>query len=401
MNRNMTIGLDLGTGAVKGVLWDGRETVARDSFDVVCRHEGGRVEIEPLSYWEEVLALLRRLALPSPGPVAAVCICAASGNAMAYTRDGTPLTGIISWLDPVTADPPDALVHEVTGWPWCGGFPYAHIQRMRRERPELFRTGVCFGMNNDWIQFRLCGQRFLDYSSATPFYLQDQRVFKYHPPYLERLGLTAEQLPRLVASGQVMGRLRPEIAVGNLTVATVLASGSFDHPAAARACGVTHPGELLLSCGTSWVGFTPAPARKIRPGVLFDPFLSPEGGPWGEMVSLEGVGRELEEYIVQHFSSAPDRYRRFGADAAAGGPAAEIMRQTVRRFWQLLSENRIKPEKAVMVGGPAESEPWRKITAEELDCRLESSPFGKYAAAAGAAVMADRALTQSRKENNL
>ena len=42
-----TIGLDLGTGAVKGVLWDGARIVGSCSMTVDFIREGNAVEIDP------------------------------------------------------------------------------------------------------------------------------------------------------------------------------------------------------------------------------------------------------------------------------------------------------------------------------------------------------------------
>lgn len=399
MIGSLSIGLDLGTGAVKGILWDGKRILAQDAFEVTFLRTETRVEIAPLPYREEVFSLLRRLAAKAPSKVDSIAMCAASGNTLVTDGNGSPLSNIISWLDPRKCEPPDSLVHEIIGWPWVGGFSYTHLVELRRNDPHLFAPDSFFGMNNDWLQFLLSGVRFLDYSSATPFYLQDQRNFHYHQPYLEKLGISQDQLPRLVASGCIMGTLRPELAEGNLTPETRIVSGSFDHPAAARACGILHPGDILLSCGTSWVGFTPAEERRIRPGVLIDPFLAPEGS-WGEIVSLTGIGRELEEQIVRSYSSGPDRYLKFNEDALSSGPSAGLMRSTVAKFRSLLD----KMEhfgKVILTGGLAESPAWKQMITDGLGCPVESSPFGKYAGAVGAAMLAMNADNSQPPEETI
>ena len=219
----------------------------------------------------------------------------------------------------------------------------------------------------------LCGEFALDHSSATPCYLQDQKNFCYYRPYLEKLGLREEQLSRLVPSGTVIGTLRPELAAGNLTTGTRIVAGSFDHPSAARACGIVNPDEMLLSCGTSWVGFRPARERKIVPGTLADPYMFHEGGNWGEIRSWGKVGLALEAWIVEHYTEAPDRYRRFGDDAlATDGPARAKMLDTVKTFRaKAFPEARFL--RIVLAGGPSESPAWRKYLAENWQCRIELS----------------------------
>ena len=384
------IGLDLGTGAVKGVLWDGEKVVYGNSVEVEFISEGDAVEIDTNGYRESVFSLVRDLANAGDAPVAGIAMCAASGNTLLTDADGTPKTRIVSWLDNRKEPSPDPDIHEVVGWPWPQGFPFAHLLRMRRETPELFTPDTRVCMNNDYIQFVLCGEFALDHSSATPFYLQDQKNFRYHRPYLETLGLKEKQLSRLVTSGTVIGSLRPELAQGNLTAGTRIVAGSFDHPSGARACGIVSEDEMLLSCGTSWVGFRPARERKIVPGTLADPYMCHEGGNWGEIRSWGKVGLELEAWIVGHYGDAPDRYRRFSDDAlAAAGPARTKMIDTVTRFRaKAFPETRFS--RIVLAGGPSESPAWRKFLAETWQCRIELSPYKKYTGAVGAAMMAKK-----------
>ncbi len=384
------IGLDLGTGAVKGVLWDGGKVVAEASVEVEFIREGDAVEIDPDAYRDDVLGLIRRLAAAGDAPVAGIAMCAASGNTLVTGADGTPRTRIVSWLDNRKEPSPDENIHEVVGWPWPQGFPFAHLLRMRRETPEVFAPGFRVCMNNDYIQFLLCGEFALDHSSATPYYLQDQKNFRYHRPYLKMLGLREEQLSRLVPSGTVIGTLRPVVAAGNLTPETRIVAGSFDHPSAARACGIFREDEMLLSCGTSWVGFRPVRERRIVPGSLADPYLCFEGGNWGEIRSWGKVGLTLEAWIVERYGDAPDRYRRFGDEAlASDGPARTKMIDTVKTFRaKAFPEARFA--RIVLAGGPSESPAWRKFLAESWQCRIELSPYKKYTGAVGAAMLAKK-----------
>ena len=145
------IGLDLGTGAVKGVLWDGEKVAAENSVEVEFVREGDAVEIDADGYREGVLGLIRELAAAGDAPVAAIAMCAASGNTLVTDADGTPRTRIVSWLDNRKEPSPDPDIHEVVGWPWPQGFPFAHLLRMRRETPEVFAPGFRVCMNNDYI----------------------------------------------------------------------------------------------------------------------------------------------------------------------------------------------------------------------------------------------------------
>jgi sugar (pentulose or hexulose) kinase len=245
-------------------------------------------------------------------------------------------------------------------------------------------------MNNDWLAFLLCGKRGLDHSSATPFFLQDQAKGEYAPSLLAAAGVSASQLSPLYPPGTAIGTLKPELAGGNLTEKTVIATGSFDHPSAARAVHVTKPGEVLVSCGTSWVGFTPIPERRVRKGYLCDPFLSSRGGPWGEIFSIARIGLSLEETIVRLAGKGDDRYKLFNDMALTeDGEARKTMLETIDKFKARLEG---RPRRLVMVGGPSEGAGWRHFLAERLELEVEASPFAKQAGAVGAAMLAAQSI---------
>jgi xylulokinase len=390
------IGLDLGTSASKGVLYCCKRNavLARSSCPVHhLRTPDGRDEITPESYWQDTWDLTASLAAQSPAPVRAIACCAASGNTLVCTADGRAKSPIISWLDCRKLPAPCPDIHDLVGWPWNGGFTLAHLLWLKEHQPELFGPDSHYCMNNDWVQYRLCGHWALDYSSATPSFLQDQKNRCYHRAFLQLLGIGEQQLSPLCPSGTRIGYLRPELCGPGLSSGTAIVSGSFDHPCAARAVQVLQEGELLLSCGSSWVGFQPQNTRTVRPGHLLDPFLRDRSGPWGSMVSLSKIGVELEEWICVNFGSDAQRYERFNAAACSGdGPARRLMQETFRRFQARLGD--IPVRRLTMVGGPSEGAGWRDVAREVLSAEIVISEYSKEAGAVGAALLAAQGTEQ-------
>ena len=216
---DLLIGLDVGTSAVKGVLVsaDGEKLAVGRRETRLLRPEPGWVELDPEEHYRTVCDLLRELASRAPrgGRVRALSMAAASGNALLTDGAGRPLTNIISWLDTRTVggiaellpglDP--ASIHEVTGWPFGGGFPLAQLGWLRAHRPEAWRAAAHAGMNTDWLLHRLTGRWGMDPSTATTFYLYDQRAGGWHQPHLELLGLRARSgSPGLAPRGRRWAR---------------------------------------------------------------------------------------------------------------------------------------------------------------------------------------------------
>ncbi|MDD5727573.1 MAG: FGGY family carbohydrate kinase [Victivallales bacterium] len=420
------IGLDLGTSAIKGICMgrDGRivaEVTKKTSF---IEPVPGRFEINPEDHYREVCEVIKELAAKTPGKVVALAMAAASGNTLLTTAEGKPLTNIISWLDRRTAGKtPAGLaelsapgVRQVTGWPCIDSFPLAHLAWLRENRPELYEKAGHYCMNTDWLGFCFTGKWRMDHSTAATFHLQDQISRRYYKPYLQKLGIPEEKLSKLMPSGKIIGNLTPQAAADTgLTPDTVLVAGSFDHPAAARAGGILEPGQILLSCGTSWVGFFPEHERQkiIDLELLCDPFLAPGGGPWGAIFSVPYIGRSIDWYVENLIAPGEtDRYGIFNelaakAKSGAGGlkidlrqppgpvsasrgnlsralmeGAAELLNEKIK----ILALNGIKFNKAVMVGGPSKSPIWPRIVGEITNIEVITGSL--HAGAKGAAVLA-------------
>lgn len=422
------IGLDLGTSALKGVrLRADGGLVATAERPAACQHPGeGRVEIDPETHWRNVAGLLRELAGASPAPVRALAISGASGNTLLADARGRPLRPILHWMDRrCEGRPPAALagltpaaVRRVTGWPCLDRFPLAHLGWLREHEPDTYRRAERVCMNTDWLLFRLTGEWVMDPSTATTFHLQDQVAGRWHRPFLERLGLAETQLSRLTDSGRPVGPLTPEAAAQTgLGRATQVVTGSFDHPSAARAVGVGAPGDLLLSCGTSWVGFLPWNDRQrlIEAELLCDPFLSRTGGPWGGMFSVPAIGPVIDAYVTRVIAPGEKHpLRVFDALAAQAPPGAggleldlsrpprpedggkdralvarAVMEGAARRLNDLLQglvARGFRFKKSILVGGPGKSPVWPGILAETtgLDLTVGSAHSG----ATGAAILA-------------
>ena len=386
------IGLDLGTGAVKGVCWSSVGGILKKiSERVAFEHPApDHSEIDPVLYRDRILRIIGSLAESAEGPVDGIAFAAASGNTMLCDKSGNPRTKIISWLDTRLKDwmpPAEWQVRKITGWPRIPTFPLMHLEYFRRTVPELLAESKIF-MNNDYLTRELCGKHFLDSSNAAPFYLWDQAGKRY-APYLDYYGIRPSQLPEIVDPGTPAGFLKKEHQRGNLTEKTVVAAGSFDHPAGAHAAGILEPGSMLLSCGTSWVGFYPVRTRdEIPENELCDTFRSGSGGCWGAMFSVPKVGVDVEDFICARYGKSPSRYEEFNDEAAKNSsPAHEMMLSVIRKFKEPF-EQHPGVKRIVLSGGPSEGKTWPKLIEECLRVKVDVSPYHSYTGAVGAAQLA-------------
>ena len=420
------IGLDLGTSAIKGVLTDPAGAVLAEAGaeSHFLHPQDGWVEIEPQQHYQNVCRVIRELVSAAPAEVAALAMAAASGNTLLTDAAGRPLINIINWMDRrAEQNPPAALagrttaaVTQITGWPCVSSFPLAHLAWLREHRPELYREAGHYGMDTDWLLYRLTGRWVIDHSTATTFHLQEQSSGTYYEPFLKMLDIPRAKLSALAHPGVAVGPLTgPALRDTGLSPRTAVVTGCFDHPAAARAVGVAEPGQLMLSCGTSWVGFVPCIDRQkiLSAQMLCDPFLSAGGGPWGGMFSVPYIGRTIDWYIENVIALGErDRLRIFNESSAEAAPGAggltidlrlppraisadrkNVSRAIMEGAARLLNEKirdlqarGFRYNRAVMVGGPAHSPIWPSIVAEITGLAIALG--GRSAGARGAALLA-------------
>ncbi|MFH1904430.1 MAG: FGGY family carbohydrate kinase [bacterium] len=436
---DLLIGLDLGTSALKGVLVSSEgEVLAQEKcLTQLLRPQHNYVEFSPSTHYKAVCNLIRELCskvLPE-SKVKAISMAAASGNTLLLDKNNQPLTNIISWLDNRTdknilPNLDQDKVHNIVGWPWSGGFPMAHLAWLKQNIPHVYNRACRFSMNTDYLLYRLTGCWAMDTSTATTFYLQDQVNSCWYKPYLDELEIKENSLSKLTPSGSELGFLTQDAANDTgLSTDTLVVLGAFDHPSAARGTGTLDTGDLLVSCGTSWVGFYPIQNRDIAlsQNMLIDPFLRPSG-PWGAMFSLPCVGEKIDWYIDNVIVSPKDqiswaeKYSRFNINAQKSTVGAnglylnlvddiktiesnlsylkrsyntrdisravmEGVAYKMRERIEKLSSAGIAANNITMVGGPSESPIWPQIFSDVtgLEVKLLN---GETAGALGAAILA-------------
>ena len=301
------IGLDLGTSAIKGVLLSKEgKILATASGEYQYQITPGRKLLDPCSFIDTCFDVINQLAdsVVSNDRIAAICPCCASGNLICLDHNFQPLTPIIGWQSTVDEeelaefynDEEAAEVYRTVGWPVVNGFPIAYLPWIHKHKAEIIQNAGMICTSAEYLNFILTGNFGISPSMATPFYLMDQEKGEYNKVLLDRFEIKEVQLPPIYDKGTLIGTVQS--ALGDrlsLPVGTPVILGSFDHPSCATGAGVYESGEVLLSCGTSWVEFFPIPNRNkgINSGLLVDRFML-DGSPYCVMSSLTSVSEKID-----------------------------------------------------------------------------------------------------------
>lgn len=424
------IGLDIGTSSVKGVLMtiDGKVIAkAHEGFDYDT-NSGGIVEIGADKFTNSCLAAIKSLTDAANGEkIYGICASAATGNLVVLDKDNKPATPIINWQDSrvkteskeILGDYNADAIYEKIGWPFGGStFPLAQLCYIKKHQSEILENCSMVAMSTEYLYYILTGKWGISGSAGTPFYMIDQVRGEYIPEFMDALGIDESKLPPIMKCGEVLGYTTEEISKKTgIPSGIPVVLGSFDHPSAARGVGVLDEGQMLLSCGTSWVGFFPVKSReKIAAAkTLIDPFLSPEGC-WATMTSVASVSARIKLYVNRYIDDSEKAFDILGelakkSEQGAGGLcinpkdepddelilkypkehiARAIMEGTVKLLkdrLDILKEKGISASSAVMVGGPSENPVWIEII--EQICKISVKVIhGSVAGAVGAGVLA-------------
>ena len=424
------IGLDIGTSSVKGVLMAECGAIIKTShggFDYTRTDDGG-VEIDADKFTQTCFLVIKELAEKVSGEIIAICASSASGNLLVLDKENRPSTPIFNWQDKrVTTESEEFLgeidkdtLYRKIGWPFSGKtFPLALLCYIKKHFPKkLAECGkVC--MSTEYLYYKLTGKWGISSSAGTPFFLIDQEKGAYIPELLEAVGITEEMLPPIMPCGSKLGEITKEASQKcGLDEGTAAVLGSFDHPSAARGVGVLKEGEVLLSCGTSWVGFFPIKDRNkaATAKTLIDPFLSEKDGTWGGMVSVASLSEKIKRYVNRYIDNTANAYKILNSLAEKSVLGAnglticlldepddnkisaydkkDIARAIMEGAVILLKEKLdnlqsigIIPKSAVMVGGPSESPLYCKLIEEICGISVRIL-HGAHAGAVGAAMLA-------------
>lgn len=443
----LTIGLDIGTSSVKGALvsFGGGERAVKSTASLPVRYHTSRLAPGTPEYtgyradalYDTVCGVIRILLRSADEDVSAIAIASASGNTVLADENGAPLCDAFSWTSPPVPEEygryfMDICVEDVyirCGWPISASFPPGHLALAAAHAPQLIRSAAKVTMTTEYILHRLTGEWMTDRSTATPSYLCDQTTGKWLPEMYERVGIKSSQLPSVGESGDTVGFITPEAAAETgLKTSCRAVLGSFDHPSAARGCGVLREGQLLLSCGTSWVVFVPVTDRRtvISERLLSDPFLSRRGGdsdperPWGAMFSLESAAVRINSIVERYISASSERFFMLDEFCRMSGGKTHGLKIDITskeeqdlspwskpdiaralmtgvsgllkaRLDALAATAGLRFDSAAMAGGPSSSPVWRSVLSEVLGIEVKTEA-GAHTGAVGAAIIAGSAL---------
>ena len=287
------IGIDVGTTNVKVVLVRADGTLAARSSRPLTTHRDGEVVTQDAHVlWDTVVDAVGEVCGASPSDVSSVQtigVCSQYSSIVPVDADGVALAPLKMYFDRRGTDECWALMarHPEAFGTWVdrhgvppvgGGLSLGHLLWFQHHEPEVHRRTASYLEVMDFVAARLTGRRCATQGTMFTAQLCDNRqlgVTTYDPDLVAMSGVDPDRLPPLVASGDIVGEVRTELARRwGLPSGVTVAATMNDTHAGAFATGAWQGSTAGLLVGTT--------------AVLVDDLDTPRSDLDHEIVALPG-----------------------------------------------------------------------------------------------------------------
>ncbi len=436
----LTIGIDLGTSAVKAALIEGAHrvrAVATWPVAVSIPHVGWS-EQDPQSWVAAMIGCLDEIARVEPALMQAVNAIGLSGQmlcALLLDKSHKPLRPAILWNDQraiaecaeLLALCPD-IGMRTNGTP-DPGITAPKLLWLRKHEPAVMDAARMLLLTKDYVRLALTGELATEPTDAGGTQLFDVGSGRWDPALCTHAGWNPAHLPPLLKSWDNAGGLRHNLAQRwGMRPGIPVATGAGDNMGATLGAGAATPGDAVLTIGTSGVAcsvdhaFHPGPDAAILTSAhaVPDTFLS-MGVVMSATASLDWAARlggttaadlagraamlDLERMAqapvflpcltgIRTPLNRPDMTGRIdglhpGVDTAMLGYAT--MEGVAFQFADCVAAQRrigVSPLRFVAVGGGTKSNLWVRLLASALGEPIGLPQGAEIAGPAGAARLA-------------
>jgi xylulokinase len=196
------------------------------------------------------------------------------------------------WLDR-TIGPAKLL--EYTSNPALPNFTLTKLLWVREHEPELWARVRHVLLPKDYVRFCMSGERAIDVADASGTLMLDVAARKWSQPVLQAAGIDASWLPAVFESPDVCARVSPAgAALTGLAAGTPIVAGAGDQAAGAVGMGITRPGAVSATLGTSGVVFAATDRPATDPGGRLHTFCHAIPGRWHVMGVTQAAGQSLK-----------------------------------------------------------------------------------------------------------
>ena len=260
------LGIDMGTTSMKTAVFDHKGVKKADAvveYDLLTP-DINFVEVSCETYMRAIQKGMEKIADEGKVDTSRVTTVGFSvqGETLCFLDEaGQPLRNAIVWMDN-RADKEaeilrqqfgDELCYQVTGqvsFEAC--WPASKLLWVREHEPEVWKKLQHILLLEDYVIYLLTGKFVAEGSLLTSTEYWDIRTKKYWPEMLGFLGVDEKWLPEIRESGEVVGKILPEMAEFlHISPEAQICTGCLDQAAGAIGVGNIRPGIFSENIGAA------------------------------------------------------------------------------------------------------------------------------------------------------
>jgi len=259
-------GVDIGSTSIKAVIYDeSGKHVSDGKTPTPLTHPNAANPAwavwEHKKIWDGVVYALREAlsGMDRPEEVKAVAVTGFGMDGIPIDKDGNELTDFISWHCPRTVEQSQRFSQEVGPFELFkkAGKQVMHIDSiyrmiwMKENQPEILEKTDKWLLIEDYVNFKLCGAKSIDYSMATCTSVFSQETRDWCFDLIDRAGIPRHIFPKACLSGTPLGTITREAAeLTGLSPDTMIIEGGHDYICAALAVGAIDERSTMNVMGT-------------------------------------------------------------------------------------------------------------------------------------------------------
>jgi xylulokinase len=212
---------------------------------------------------------------------------------------------------------------DLTCNPPLTNFTLTKLLWVRENEPQNWARIRKIMLPKDYVRLRLTGESAIDVADASGTLLLDVKKRAWSDEVLSRTQIDRDFLPKLCESPEICGKISDEGArATGLALGTPVVAGAGDQAAGAVGIGITKPGTVSATIGTSGVVFAATARPSLDPRGRLHTFCHAIPDRWHVMGVTQAAGLSLRWFRDQVGNGAVT-YDRLSEEAARVKPGAD------------------------------------------------------------------------------
>lgn len=331
LNLQYTLGLDIGTSAVKALLMNQNgEIIAENNEEYpLFTPNPGWAEQNPEDWWQASQKVIKDLIIENEInnlKIKAISFSGQMHSSVFLDKNLEVIRPAILWSDTRTSAECDEIYERVGGVkelaklvsnPALEGFTAPKILWLRNNEPENYKKLKKVLLPKDYIRYKLSGKLGMDLSDAAGTLLCDVKAESWSAEIMEKLELEQSIMPPVLKSIDIVGSITSEAAEKTgLSVFTKVVAGGADNACGAVGSGIIKAGRVMASLGSSGVVVAQTDQAEADPEGRIHLFNHAVPGSYYMMGVMLSAGMSFKWLKEELFNDQLD-YEQLNKEAAA------------------------------------------------------------------------------------